>query len=59
MNITDIVSKTEKPKIYEKGTAFMWTDTHISTQLLNIHLNHDIDLEVEKNQLLKKQQIGY
>jgi len=48
MNITDIVSKTEKPKIYEKGTAFMWTDKHISKQLLDIHLNPDIDLGSRK-----------
>jgi len=27
MDITDIVSKTEKPKIYEKGTAFMFEKT--------------------------------
>ena len=44
MNIADIISKIEKPKIYEMGTAFMWTDKHISKQLLNVHLNPDIDL---------------
>ena len=44
MNITNIIPKIEKPKIYEKGTAFMWTDKHISKQLLNVHLNPDIDL---------------
>jgi len=54
MNITDVVSKTEKPKIYEKGTAFMWTDAHISKQLLNIHLNPDIDLGSRKKSTIKK-----
>lgn len=54
MNITDIVSKTEKPKIYEKGTAFMWTDKHISKQLLNIHLNPDIDLGSRKKSTIEK-----
>ena len=44
MKITDIISKSEKPTIYEKGTSFMWTDEHISKQLLDIHLNPDIDL---------------
>ena len=54
MNITDIVSKTVKPKIYEKGTAFMWTDKHISKQLLNIHLNPDIDLGSRKKSIIEK-----
>ena len=54
MNITDIVLKTEKPKIYEKGTAFMWTDKHISKQLLNIHLNPDIDLGSRKKSIIEK-----
>jgi len=54
MNITDIVSKTVKPKIYEKGTAFMWTDKHISKQLLNIHLNPDIDLGSRKKSTIEK-----
>jgi len=54
MNITDIISKTTKPKIYEKGTAFMWTDEHISKQLLNIHLNPDIDLGSRKKSTLEK-----
>jgi len=54
MDITDIVSKTEKPKIYEKGTAFMWTDEHISKQLLNVHLNPDIDLGSRKKSTIEK-----
>lgn len=48
MKITDIISKSVKPIIYEKGTSFMWTDEHISKQLLNIHLNKDIDLGSRK-----------
>lgn len=48
MKITDIISKSVKPVIYEKGTSFMWTDEHISKQLLNIHLNPDIDLGSRK-----------
>lgn len=38
----EIVSK--KPPLYEKGDAIMWTDKHISKQLLDIHLNPGIDL---------------
>jgi len=54
MNITDIISKTEKPKIYEKGSVFMWTDKHISKQLLDIHLNPDIDLGSRKKSSIEK-----
>ena len=54
MNLADIISKIEKPKIYEKGTAFMWTDEHISKQLLNIHLNPDIDLGSRKKSTIEK-----
>ena len=54
MNITDIISKTEKPKIYEKSSVFMWTDKHISKQLLDIHLNPDIDLGSRKKSTIEK-----
>jgi len=54
MNITDIISKTERPGIYEKGTAFMWTDEHISKQLLHVHLNPDIDLGSRKISTIEK-----
>jgi SAM-dependent methyltransferase len=48
MNIEDIIFKSTQPPLYEKGTAFMWTDDHISKQLLNIHLNPEIDLASRK-----------
>ncbi len=48
MKITDILLKSEKPTIYEKGTSFMWTDPHISKQLLSIHLDPDVDLASRK-----------
>lgn len=44
MNFTDIIEFTLKPQLYAEGNAVMWTDAHISEQLLNIHLNPDIDL---------------
>lgn len=37
-----------KPDLYEKGTAFMWTDEYISKQLLKIHLDPDLDLGSRK-----------
>ncbi len=48
MNISDIISKSKKPPLYEAGTNFMWTDSHISKQLLFIHLNPDVDLASRK-----------
>jgi len=54
MKIADIVSKSEKPEIYEKGSSFMWTDEHISKQLLNIHLNPEIDLGSRKLSTITK-----
>lgn len=35
---------TKKPPLYEKGNLVMWTDNHISKQLLEMHLNPDVDL---------------
>lgn len=54
MKITDLISKSEKPAVYEKGTSFMWTDKHISKQLLNIHLNPAIDLGSRKMSTILK-----
>jgi len=54
MKITEIISQSEKPELYEKGTSFMWTDEHISKQLLNIHLNADIDLGSRKKSTIVK-----
>lgn len=54
MKITEIVSQSEKPKLYEKGTSFMWINEHISKQLLNVHLNPDIDLGSRKKSTIEK-----
>ena len=48
MKISDIQIYTNKPKLYEKGNAVMWTDKHISQQLLSVHLNSEIDLASRK-----------
>lgn len=53
MKIKDIISKSIKPKIYAKGTSLMWTDKHISKQLLKIHLNPHIDLGSRKQTTIK------
>ncbi len=54
MNVTDIITKSAKPEIYEKGSAFMWTDEHISKQLLDVHLNPEIDLASRKESTIVK-----
>ena len=54
MKISEIVTKTKKPVIYEQGTSFMWSDNHISKQLLDIHLNSDIDLASRKKSTIEK-----
>lgn len=54
MKITDIIAAAAKPGLYEKGNAFMWTDEYISKQLLQIHLNPDIDLGSRKYTTIKK-----
>jgi 2-polyprenyl-3-methyl-5-hydroxy-6-metoxy-1,4-benzoquinol methylase len=54
MNIKNIILKTEKPTLYEKGTAVMWTDKYISKQLLQVHLNEDLDLASRKMSTIKK-----
>ncbi|MCG8330756.1 MAG: class I SAM-dependent methyltransferase [Chitinophagales bacterium] len=54
MKIDKIISLSEKPKLYEKGTSFMWTDEHISKQLLQIHLNPDTDLASRKKSTIEK-----
>jgi len=48
MKILDIHNLTTKPKLYEKGNAIMWTDEHISKQLLDVHLNTELDLGSRK-----------
>jgi 2-polyprenyl-3-methyl-5-hydroxy-6-metoxy-1,4-benzoquinol methylase len=54
MKIIDIISQSEKPSIYERGNSFMWTDPHISKQLLQVHLNPEIDLGSRKKSTIIK-----
>jgi len=54
MKIAEIVSQSGKPELYEKGTSFMWTNEHIAKQLLNVHLNPDVDLASRKMSTIHK-----
>jgi len=53
MIISNIITNAIKPTIYEKGSAFMWSDAHISKQLLQVHLNPDVDLASRKMSTIK------
>ena len=48
MNIIELNKAAQKPEIYTQGTAVMWVDEYISTQLLETHLNPDIELASRK-----------
>ncbi|MFC2134567.1 class I SAM-dependent methyltransferase [Bacteroidota bacterium] len=54
MILHDIIKETTKPEIYTKGSAVMWTDEHISKQLLDVHLNPDVDLASRKQTTIEK-----
>lgn len=54
MDINDLIAKGEKPELYEPGSAFMWTDDHISQQLLQVHLNPDVDRASRKRSSIEK-----
>ncbi len=54
MKVQELLKYASKPTLYEKGTAVMWTDEHISKQLLEIHLNPDIDLASRKKSTIEK-----
>jgi SAM-dependent methyltransferase len=48
MNIRKLIKTAQKPLIYTPGTALMWVDEYISTQLLETHLSQDIELASRK-----------
>jgi len=54
MKIEEITNITQKPKLYEKGSSFMWTDQYISKQLLQVHVNPDIDLASRRKSTIEK-----
>ena len=53
MKIIDIINNSNKPELYTKGTSVMWTDEYISKQLLDIHLNKEVDLGSRKEATIK------
>jgi SAM-dependent methyltransferase len=54
MMLNNIDRYSQKPALYSPGNALMWTDDHISKELLRLHLNEDIDLGSRKPGTIKK-----
>jgi ubiquinone/menaquinone biosynthesis C-methylase UbiE len=54
MDFTNLIEFSKKPQIYAKGNAVMWTNDHISKQLLYIHLNPDIDLASRRRSSIER-----
>ena len=54
MKIKEIIKLSQRPKLYTKGTFVMWTDEHISKQLLEVHLNTEMDLASRKLSSIRK-----
>jgi len=48
MNIKNVIDTVQKPEIYTPGSALMWVDEYISTQLLEVHLSQDVELASRK-----------
>ena len=54
MDIKKIISNLDQAQPYVKGTATMWTDSHISKFLLEAHLNPDIGVASRTRQDIEK-----
>jgi ubiquinone/menaquinone biosynthesis C-methylase UbiE len=54
MIIETVIHGSQKPELYEKGSAIMWTDSYISEQLLIIHLDPNTDLASRKKTTINK-----
>ena len=54
MDVNRLINVTKRPEVYEKGDSVMWTDEYVSKQLLNIHLNPDIDAASRKPESIER-----
>jgi len=53
MNIERLIKYTGKPSLFENGTSVMWTDPHISQQLLYLHIDPDNDIASRSDQKIE------
>ena len=54
MKVIELLKYTQKPELYEPGNAQMWTDPHISQQLLEVHLSDQTDLASRKTDTIDR-----
>lgn len=54
MDIKKMINLINDVKPYEKGTAVMWTDEYISKQVLEMHINPDINIASRKKKNIDK-----
>ena len=54
IKLEELAKLSTKPQLYAKGTASMWDDEHISTYLLEAHINPDIDVASRKSSTINK-----
>lgn len=52
MNITKLAAQTTNPTLFAPGTDIMWTDPHIAKQLLQVHLNPDLELASRRKETI-------
>jgi len=50
--IRNLIKLSQKPELYQKGSATMWTDPYISTRLLEVHLDKNMDLASRKDKTI-------
>ncbi|SDF39613.1 hypothetical protein SAMN04488542_11040 [Fontibacillus panacisegetis] len=43
MEIYELIEKSKKPLLFEKGSSQMWIDEYISQQMLEAHLDPNTD----------------
>jgi SAM-dependent methyltransferase len=43
MDLDKLHMAAKRPDLYEKGDSIMWTDSHISKKLLELHLDPEVD----------------
>lgn len=54
MNFELIKKLADRPQLYEKGSSVMWTDPHISKQLLELHINPDNDVASRSQEKIER-----
>jgi len=51
---TELKSHIIKSRVYAESTSSMWNDEHISKQMLDVHLNPEIDAASRKHEFIMK-----